>query len=393
MREKIGEKLLITLALAVLLSELLNVCVSVYGSTPIIKGIAMFASILFVIWLWSYFVIAKDKKKYEKRKETVKRVVENIEFDNIYNELKQEHRDYLESKRKAPRNRYGVRYICLAIIGVCATMGVFYILCGQAELAVDLIQIILLVSVALAGTFLGNDKDIMEYKAAYKLRIINSLVNHINPKLEYSDPFLNPKHILDEYETANFGLLEHNVYECIDKIEGNTEVGYLELAELNLGYNTIMENGKTRYVNVFKGFFGRIELGVDEWFKLKISSVGVKSRAGILEVGTDKIKLDSKEFMDNFVVQTNDKMLAMRILTSEILTELFDYRDAYGLALDVSIKNGNIYFLFYTGDILEPDEMKDSMNKDVMLKDYATIKIITDLMQKMSAVVKEVQSE
>lgn len=392
MREKITEKLLITLALAVLLSEILNVSNEVYGAMPFLNGIVMTLSIILIACAWWHLIISKDKKAKIKKAETTKRLVNLVEFDKIYKELCATHRKVLEEKRKKPKERMVFRYASLGVLGGTAVLGMFYSLCGAYEAAYDLILIIFLAVIAFLISIFSSEKSTIEYKAEYKSRIISSLVKHLSPTLRYSTTVDNEQVILFEYEMANFGLLEHNMYECLDSIEGSLNDEYIDMVELKLGNNIITESGKTRKIDIFKGYFAVLPLGVDTKFKLKISAVGIKTRAEIYEYMTNKLKLDSKEFEDNFVVQTNDRMLATRILTSEIMTELFDYRDKLGITLDIAIKNGNIYFLIYTGDIFEPDIMQDSMNKNVVLKDYATLKAIVDLMQKMSTVVREVQT-
>ncbi len=392
MREKISEKVLITLALAALLSEMLNVSNEVYGSIPVLNGIVMTGSIISIAWLWWYLIITKGKKARIKKNEAAKRLVNSVEFDRIYNELCRRHRAALEEKRKKPKERMVFRYSVLGILGAAIALAAFYLLCGDAVAAYDLILILLLAVVALIFSSFGSEKDIREYKAEYKSRIISSLVKHLGPMLRYSTTVNNEQLVLSEYEMANFGLLEHNMYECLDAIEGEINEEYIDMVELKLGNNMMTEEGKVRKIDIFNGYFAMLPLGIDSKFKLKISAVGIKNRAEIYEYMTSKLKLDSKEFENNFVVETNDRMLATRILTSEVMTELFDYRDKLGITLDIAIKNNNIYFLVYTGDMFEPDILEDSMNKNVLLKDYATLKLIVELMLKMAAIVRDVQT-
>lgn len=391
MREKFGNKVIITLALAALLSELLNVSNELYGATPVLKGIAIIVSIVSVVWLWWYLVITKDRKEKVKKQETTKKLIDSTEFDGIYKELCDKHKVALEKKRVAPRNRLVFRYASLAVLGGSSGVALFYLLCGDPYMVDKLVGIIFFAIVALIISACTSEKTTFEYKAEYKNRIVNSLIKYVNPQLNYSTVIDDEQQVLATYEAANFGLIEANVCECLDKIYGNMGNNYVEMVELKLGNNVTTEDGKSKLVKIFNGYFGILPLGINTEFKLKLSAVGVQTRAEIYEYKTKKIKLDSTEFMDHFVVQTNDKMLATRILTSEVMSELFDYRDKLGITLDIAIKDGMIYFLFYTGDMFEPDIMTDSMNKDIISKDYATIKKILELMQKMSEIVKEVQ--
>ncbi|MBR6688614.1 MAG: DUF3137 domain-containing protein [Clostridia bacterium] len=387
--KKLGQKFVLSLAIAAVIAELININRNIIGEMPIINILSELSILCFGIYIWYKLVIEKDRKKYKHKVESIQNRIKLIDFDNIYNKLRKEHREYLEKKRISIRNRLLVRYVGIALISTSIVFGVFDLITnglgnGKGCLAIGVLGVI-----AFLGSLIDEQEKEMEYRVAYKIRIISNLLKTINSKLTYRIANDDDELLLSEYEYANFGLMPYTTLEYIDRIEGNIDGNRLDILEMRLEEDVTDENGKGFNFEVFNGMLAKVQTAREGTFKLKVSSVGIHTRAGIYEQGCRKIKLDNSVFMENFVVQTNEKILATRILTSDVMAMLLDYKVKYGIDLDIAIKDGNIYFLFYTGDMFEPDALRDSMNKEELLIDYSTLKMVIELMQKIGAIITE----
>ena len=389
MESKIGEKMILSLAIVAAVAELINISKNMFIDKPILNMLSIICVLVFGGYGWYKLVVEKGVKQYNVKIETVNNRVKTIDFEKIYKKLITEHRDYLEKKRLAIKDRLVIRHVSMLVILICVVLGVLGLLKGDLVSGMDYLPLGLLAGLVFFATLLkGQDKE-LEYKAAYKLRIVSNLLKEINSGLKYRLADKEDEKLFREYVPANFGLVEHTHVDYVDRIEGKIDNNALDILEIILEAEVKDENGSSVNLRVFNGMFAKVQTSKEGTFKLKVSSVGVPTRADIYEAGCKKIKMDNSAFMDNFVVETNEKILAARILTSDVMTLLLDYKKKYGIDLDMAIKDGTIYFLFYTGDLFEPNVFKDSLHKETLLVDYSTLKMTIELMQKMGTIVTE----
>ncbi len=389
METKIGEKMILSLAIAAAVAELINIGKGVFVDKPVLSMLSAICILIFGGYIWYKLVVEKGVKQYNLKIDTTQNRIKTIDFDETHKKLIAEHRDYLEKKRLAIKDRLVIRHVSILVILVCIVLGFWGVLSGNLTEVVDFASFGMLGVIVFFYTLLnGNNKE-LEYKAAYKLRIVSNLLKEINPKFKYRLADKEDDKFFSEYEEANFGLVEHTHSDYVDKIEGKIDGNKLDILEIILEAEVRNENGSSVNLKVFNGMFAKIQTSKEGNFKLKISSVGVPTRADIYEAGCEKLKMDNSVFMDNFVVETNEKVLAVRILTSDVMTMLLDYKIKYGIDLDMAIKDGMVYFLFYTGDLFEPNVFKDSMHRETLLVDYSTLKMTIELMQKMGTIVTD----
>ncbi len=389
MKTKIGEKMILSLAIAAAVAELINVSKNVFADKPIINMLSAICILVFGGYGWYKLVVEKGVKRYNLKVESTQNRIKTLDFDKIHKKLTAEHRDYLERKRLAIKDRLVIRHVSILVVMVCLFLGVLNLLRGDLNTGMGLMPLGLLGTTIFFATLIkGHDKE-LEYKAAYKLRIVSNLLKEINPKYKYRLADKEDDQLFREYVPANFGLVEHTHADYVDRIEGEVDGNKLDILEIILEAEVKGNNNTSVNLRVFDGMFAKVQTSKEGNFKLKVSSVGVPTRAEIYEAACEKIKMDNSVFMDNFVVETNEKVLAARILTSDVMTMLLDYKIKYGIDLDMAIKDGIVYFLFYTGDLFEPSVFKDSMNKETLLVDYSTLKMAIELMQKMGTIVTD----
>ena len=66
MRGKTVEKLILTLGLAVVLTEMLKICTEALGENNILSALSKLATVIFIGWLWTLLVLKPEKKNRDK---------------------------------------------------------------------------------------------------------------------------------------------------------------------------------------------------------------------------------------------------------------------------------------------------------------------------------------
>ena len=389
METKIGEKMILSLAIAAAVAELINISKGMLVDKPVLNMISIICILVFGGYAWYKLVVEKGVKQYNLKIESTQNRIKTIDFDKTHKKLIAEHRDYLEKKRLAIKDRLVIRHVSMLVILICIVLGLLGLLRGNLDEGLDFLPLGLLGAAVFFATLLNGHNKELEYKAAYKLRIVSNLLKEINPKFKYRLADKEDDKFFREYVGANFGLVEHTHADYVDRIEGKVDGNLLDILEIILEAEVKNENGSSVNLRVFNGMFAKVQTSKEGNFKLKVSSVGIPTRAEIYEAGCEKLKMDNSVFMDNFVVETNEKVLAARILTSDVMTMFLDYKNKFGIDLDMAIKDGTLYFLFYTGDLFEPNVFKDSMDRESLLVDYSTLKMTIEFMQKMGTIVTE----
>ena len=135
----------------------------------------------------------------------------------------------------------------------------------------------------------------------------------------------------------------------------------INIAEVGAVKADIDSNGNYIYYKSFYGLFEKIELYNKIDFNLKIFSYKNKENSKLYN---DKIEMDFSEFENNFDVFASDRIIAMQLLTLDIMEELLEFKNKTKEDFDIFINN-NIYLRFNCGSIFEMDMEKDLLNEDI----------------------------
>ena len=325
MRGKTVEKLILTLGLAVVLTEMLKICTEALGESNILSALSKLATLIFIGWLWTLLVLKPEKKKRDKMEAAGCAKIEPISFEKTYKKICDEHGEYLESKRLRERNKILLKYTVL-IIGISQILLLAF---GKHGLLAKETYINWIIAAIASVMYIILDSAIKKteekYKDEYKQRVVTALVKSISARLKFRKATIEDEAYWSEYYLADFGLLNANKIELIDKIEGDYKEKRIDILKINLKSEEVVD-GKSVTNDIFEGMFARTLTNNPLNFKLKLCSVGVTTRYDISEKGLKKIKLDNGKIMDNFMVEGTDKMLAMRILTIEIIETIVNVK-------------------------------------------------------------------
>lgn len=101
--------------------------------------------------------------------------------------------------------------------------------------------------------------------------------------------------------------------------------------------------------------------------------------------------MDHTEFESYFNVYSDNSIITMQILTSDIMEILIDFRKKQGIYFDVVIKDSTIYIRFWTQPMFEPKVAKKSLDKQLLAKEFYVLKFIIEVSKKINKVVQEVE--
>ena len=153
----------------------------------------------------------------------------------------------------------------------------------------------------------------------------------------------------------------------------------------DLHIQNVVRRGKNTYTEeIFQGIFARCTSLNNINTTIKIT----RNKLKILD-SKDRIQMDSGEFEEYFDVYAEDKITAMRILTSEIMQCLIDFKNKYDLDFEIVFKNNVIYSRFFTGPMFEPKIMGDAMDEGLIFRYYTILKFIIDITQTVNSSKKD----
>lgn len=298
---------------------------------------------------------------------------ENIpqEFEDIYHELYRDNISSLESMRKQARGRTIIQYAIPLLIFIVGFE-------NQSSFMLAFLLFIALIFI--------NSKYISKYKKTYKNEIVSNFIKLINNKLTYKPDGQELSSMEDDYRKASFDNKVFNRFYPDDYIEGllNNEF-FVKMSDLHIQHH--VRSGKHSHTyEVFHGIFVQTECNKSIGTYIKISKNQLKMFGQ-----QNRVEMDSQEFEKYFDIYSENKILTMQLLTSDVMATLIDFYNKYNIEYEVVIRNNRIYMRFFTGAMFEPKIFGNSMDKELLLKYYCILKFIVDVTKEVNKVLKEVE--
>lgn len=290
-------------------------------------------------------------------------------FNEIYEKVYKESNDTLEKARNRARN--GI--ICITFIMI--TIGTILSIMTKSPFFIFGTFLII-------ALYMGFSKDNKNYINLFKEKVIKTFVKEYSETLEYIPNLGISKQIYRNGEFENF-----DTFYSEDLIKGTLDGNYkINMSEVHTEKESKDEDGHTTYYTVFRGLFAEIILDKNVKTKLKIRKDNIS-----LFGNKDKIKMDSSEFEKIFNVYSTDKIIAMQLLTSDIMQMFIEFKEENKLTPELTIKDNTLYIRFETGAVFEPKLLKKSLEFDFLLKYYNIINFTLGLTEKMIKNIKETE--
>lgn len=283
-------------------------------------------------------------------------------FDVIYKELYENIGNELDDKIKKKKINF------FKIIGIIFVLIIIMCILGNIEMIG--LSIIVACLISIFSLF-----RIQELKLKYyREEIINYLVKSYGLNYDYS-------HGLDEREYISSKLPEKfDNFQSKDYINGIID----ENIEFKMSYiNTYKKeictiDGKQHVekIETFKGIFGRASIDKNINAEVIIDLNDLKRKYDI-----KRIELDSIEFEKSFDCFSNNKVIALQILTPEVLEKINKLGDIFKKYMQIRIYNNTIYYRFYLEDVFLPSKFKNVLEKNRLQKIYEVINNSVDLVK------------
>lgn len=324
------------------------------------------------------FVIIIICKRWRKKRLLDKAFLASCppEFEKIYNELCKTKIPVLEKERK---------YIVLLYILIALSILLFFFSFMVFNFSLMFIDIVFIVAFMLIFR-----KKERKYISIYKKEVLNNFIKLIDNNLEYQTENIFSDGIILDYEIANFSNEYFDIYYVDDYISGmlNNEI-YTQMSDLHLQrreeYYSDGEK-EERIVNVFQGIYSKTECSKDIKTSIKI----LKNQFKFFNHDT-RVEMDSQEFEKYFDIYSDDKILTMRLLTSDVMTTLIDFYNTYNIIYEIVINSSQIHMRFFTGPMFEPKIFRNSMDKKLLLEYFYILKFVVDVTKEINAALNEIE--
>ena len=292
-------------------------------------------------------------------------------FNEIYEEIYNKNHEELENLRKSRARRTAI-LLAVTLIGVFIIMKVAMSSMNSFIFFPWIVVISMMLVIIITATNKGK------YTTIFKQKVIEPFVKNIDEGLNYTSQNGIDSGVYRQGEFEHFDRY-HSEDLVIGSRENNTK---FFMAEIQVGLKEIRN-----YKFLFKGLFAKLEIEnkINSKVYIRKDSKNIKNPMNI-----EQIELDSQGFENLFNVYSDNKIVTMQILTSDIMNMLIDFYKE--IPFEVTIKNNNIYIRFYTGDedmFETPLLDKEALDKNTLYKYYSILDFTFELINKLQEVLNK----
>ena len=337
--------------------------------------IYMFIYFLFIVMV-VLFILLKAKKNtanniahysFDQKFETI--------YSNILDEIDTNQLDELKTKALSENARKIKQFKFIFYITIIIFI-VLLVLCFKnfVFIMITVAYSFVIIFAAIIMSYLSKKEnntqsDISIYKSKYKAIVIPTFLKQFDEKINYLPTQSINKQTYDEAEFEKY-----DTYYADDFMEVTLKNNYtIKTSDISTQYITKNDDGKDVYHNLFNGIFVVLETpkAFNDSLYLKKDK---KYRYRSIEPYAEKVQLDSSEFEKYFDVYSTNNILAMQLLTADIMEFLIDFQKNTGISFELTIKNNKVYIRFYSGNIfVVPDLAESYLDKEKLSKYYYII--------------------
>lgn len=342
--------------------------------SPIIGINAMLLSmmILLIVTIWAVIEAAFNSVRMTKgnwKNKILKQEMSAI-FEEIYEYVRINYTYELEVLRKELVKRLIIAGIMLVI-----SLSIGSIIWYKTE--IEELGIYAIIP-ALTYTAYIYTKYNKRYQNKYKEYVIQNFIRTMNCKLTYEN--INNNKLDAFYRDAQFQNVSYDEIESEDYVSGYVENTLIELSDVILRKKTKSEKGDVVYTCVFS--HSHISKNIPQ-------EVRIRNNKNPSKIENNRIELDSEQFEKCFDVFSDSRILAMEILTHDIMEEMIQFYNNSEINFEIVIKEDNIYIRYEVGDIFEGGIFKKSTNKNALWVCYNTLNFAINLTLKINKILEE----
>ena len=290
-----------------------------------------------------------------------KSLIDHKEFETIYTQLLDRYQVILNRIRRP----IAIKRIIQILAAILTVLGfIFFTYTYDMKYAVVLLfgAVLFCISISIHT----NGDTIEEYKKTYLETVFTGMIEK-----------------LDDTELNEVGINEAYSIAYTSKEMGLKTINYMKNPPT---YETF--GGKTININIHEGI--RAELDADKGIGAQISVVSnVDAAHYICGESLKKIEMDSPEFESMYNLYSDNPVIAMRLITSDILELLSKAKMFLGLDIRIRTTNRKIILEIPMYDVIGVGVLNSDLNKDLLMEYFEIIKIIRKI---MLGLYKEIQN-
>ena len=247
-------------------------------------------------------------------------------FDDFFSSIDINKNEMIDNWENLKKRKKKITIIT-TIVMITIILSLFYLICYNTKLIrliIPMFILFVIIITKLINTESKISKEIIKSNQEYKEKIIEKMLQNFIDELDYIPLKEMPSDIFDE---ANYGGY-YNSYVSDDYFEGKINNQNIKMADLLVQRITVEKdkdgNEEKKVMTIFGGLFGKIELEKSINSNLNITrdySSSIKK--------TQKLEMDSYGFEKIFNVYTDNNIIAMQLLTSDIQEGLLDIYNKY----------------------------------------------------------------
>lgn len=307
------------------------------------------------------------------------------EFDKLYNKLYN-----LNIKIIKKYNNPFKKMILLKLLSILIIL--LFLIFINSTFAKYLIVPFIISVIVLLTPFNFKDqilKNQLLYITSFKNAIINSFIKLLNKNLTYIPEGKENTELEEKYSNAHFDDIEYSRFCADDYLEGYLDDSvFVKLSDITL-LSVYLKGDKEETAKLFQGIFAYTNSTKDIDTYIKICKKHYFSFKNIEK--NNKVELDNSEFEKYFDVYSENSILAVRLLTADIMDVFIDFYKKFNITFEVVFKNNIIYLRFFTGPMFEPKLLGNIMDKQFLYEYYCILDFILDVTKKVNAILDELE--
>lgn len=300
-------------------------------------------------------------------------------FNEIYEQIYKDNNEELSKLNR--KNKIYIMLFILAIIpSILCILNIFSTDKSSKLVTIIVALIIIIVDIKLIKSINSCNS---KYKKMFKNNVITAFVKNVDKNINYY-----PEKGISSTIYLNGEFERHfDIYSSEDAIEGILDEKYkVRMAEVHTQIESEDSEGNTTTNTLFRGIFGNVECAKNTNIKLK-----AHIDKGIFEnlfKNKSKIEMDSSEFEKYFDINTDNKIVAMQILTSDVVELMIKFREESKIKYEFTLNNNQIYLRFHTGAVFEPRYFKGALDYDTLKKYYDIVNFVFEVTREINKAIE-----
>ena len=292
--------------------------------------------------------------------------------DQLFNEIKQKHESELSVDFEKMRLRSkGNTYVVLGIIGAILFTQLTFMFSSLVLLLLGCFCIVLIIR---GFTLKNQGKGGRDYHQQYYNTVVKDLLDTL-----YDDISCETENIKLEakeaYNGSGFdrGYDVFSAYSAWSMKYGNHD---LKIYDIHTQERHEDSDGNTTYVTTFKGLFGVMSLSHNFNNEIYINKKGRNYNK------LEQVNMDSVVFNKEYKVLATDKVLAMQLLTHDVMDQILALAEANKgkkINYEFRIMNDKLYYRIFNYNTFT-NGSKEAINRAELENDYNNVKLFIDIL-------------